>query len=736
MRAIASASSFNGKIISGGTDAWSRIPIRCMTYDNGKPSGEAPRALLRLYFGDVDGKLCDIEFAHNYILRNKMPCNNIVMQQRAWCKHNYGSACDCGMVGMEDGDAVYDATRFALARLVMMCAQHGGKGEAAFVARVAMAAYLPITRIYDNGGTVATMKEAAALVDIDKTESAFYLPNIRHILLNVELWAAGPVYKTGTVECMVAHLLGKALPIRCHFRNMRKITTKYCLKDKNKFDKLMHSVLRCMLLGLFPDSEAPPSFETIRSMDRLTTPASVPVDDMGKFACKYDYLVFHATKEFLVLLVDGMPPLKKLLQLTYRWDVFVRQVKTSTAAIRKTILAYPNATSGDLTALDTYAKHLNKSHIKNLYNVRKKMPEEMIRDSMKGNFEAVPMTLDDPYMFEPFDIGTAAWRMTKVYGIPDDIAAVVSNAVYYYFATGNEMSSLGDILCAPDMEVDTCRRLSRYIRDVTASRMFSFVSLGEKTKQRQIDALKERYCIMHQVTDEEVIALSEFPFCLSCNTWKAPVPTLKKLDINVAFSYMGVQNIVVSGETMQTSCGACYADSNMFSFPLVGFAVRVNRDVFVICTGCGSVTIMNALNVVDGLHLCPACATKLVEAEETVKRMADVCVVPGCMYQQPKETSQTFTVTDDVDYDGEVHMYGVCATHKTHVTNAIKETRLRSGIQAYVEKKLSDEKRRASSKPAPAHKRGRTASIKTVMSRFRQGKSIIVGANNPRDEDE
>ena len=224
-----------------------------MAYGDGKLSGLAPSSLLGRYFGAIGEGICDVRDVHKRILVDGAHAKEVI-DERAWCAcaddddGDTGGACSCPPLGH---DPVFDVVRYAIGILSRMTAATEGKGPTALVARVGMMAYLPLTRRYDGGERNISMDVAAAEVNVDKAEAGWTLPNVRHILLNSEIWRTASSYKEGSIEAMLAHMFSKAMPIRCHFRRARAAAVCTSAVDAEEFGKLTTQVLRCSLMGLF-----------------------------------------------------------------------------------------------------------------------------------------------------------------------------------------------------------------------------------------------------------------------------------------------------------------------------------------------------------------------------------------------------------------------------------------------------------------------------------------------------
>jgi hypothetical protein len=229
--------------------------------------------------------------------------------------------------------------------------------------------------------------------------------------------------------------------------------------------------------------------------------------------------------------------------------------------------------------------------------------------------------------------------------------------------------------------------------------MFGFHVLPKGTRALQIQALKERYCIvesMETVTEDTVASLAVFPFCLTCKTWKAPVPNPKKLNDHAAHTDLGVQNVAFDGKSGDIFCRACFDDGNMFSFSMLGIIARIGKDAFVLCTGCAAVTYVNPTTTIAGQHLCNACVNELLLAETRADDKSKICVIEDCYYPPPTDFSAPrFPVIDNIDEDGELRTMSLCKHHRKLGMTAMTQTRLRSQISQWVMQEEARRKKRS-----------------------------------------
>jgi hypothetical protein len=733
-----------------------------MTHSGGEQSDMAPSALLRRYFGEFNGRMCDLKFVAMHLEENPGALQaeiDDLDKPAGWCPCGNLMKCECFGNKKIGETLVLDAIRFAILRLETMCKVCVSTCTPSLMTRIAMIAYLPLTRVWDVRSLPLTVEESAELVNMDTCESIYTLPNIRDVVLNVEFWRTDPIYKAKTVQAMLAHVLGKVLPARCHLRNLRYIAMEYCMESDKPFNKFVHQVVRCCLFGIFPGSSAPSNFSYIQNVDRLETPPSGMENDIGEFACRHDFLLFHAFKELLIMFVDGIPPLKKVLDSTYKWYAFTKQVRATNSRFRLRLNSITCPQEMDLVNLNEFAKTLTKQHVKNMHRIRKDTIPEYLASALKLEKHELACTnmAVATEKYESFNVATAQKAMVERFDIDARFAKIVSDGILRFYTTGFPCKQMAKVLGSVDFNFDQLSNIAQYCKVLHASSTFSFARLSNETRKWQIEALRERYCIVREdLTDEELHKLTISPMCMTCGSWKAPMAPLKSVIARKPHDYVGCQNIVINGSTMQKYCSACHDNSVLWYVPILGLAVRNGRDVFILCTLCAAVTTLNPLNVIGRRNLCVSCFDRVRSALKGPLDMRRVCVVDGCQHEPPPQNSQHFNMCDDMDANKEfqsvdglpmltnvapfrdaapVRTFGVCSAHKRFAEHARKQTksraRLNEIVKAVIEKngqmranenkmqmEIDEEDNEWNRRKRSAHQ----ISSKTLMKRFRTGK--------------
>lgn len=718
---------------------WRKAPIRCMTYDHGKPSCLRPTALARRFFGgedgeDIEGNLWDLERVRRYIREYPQEASGCVVKENAWCPCPYGSDCRCVAFGTNE---IVDCVRFALSKLQQMLKRPTlAESMHVLVLRIIMASYLPLTRLYDARETVRDFETAKTLVNADTSESCWSLPNIRDIVINCELWRKFIIYKEGTNDAKTAHWLKKTLPVRCHVRHIRRILAAYCNSKDKTFKNLLVSVLRCSLMGLFPGTEAPARYENMRIVDRLYCTGAANHDDPSEFALRHDYLLFFATKELLVFLVEGNPALRQFLHLTYNWGMFESQVNEVMKAVREALSQTERATEARILDLNLLARTMNKGQEKGAYKIRKAFPEQYLCTLMKDcrmPFDKVPL----PVRYEPFQMALCAERLRRYYGVSERSAQWVKDVVALYHAKGSikgkeAMFYKERLGSSNSLNKNDSLGISRYLRDTMISRTFSFAPLPEATRALQCMALKHRFSILFDADEKELYELTRTAFCLNCHTWKAPIPSMRaSTKTNFKQHCLGNENVVARDGTAlddpraEMLCRACFDDGQLFTFHMLGIVARVEKDTYMLCTSCAAICHLSPLTTIGDHMLCAHCLQNLGEEELNEALQLAVCVYKSCLNPLPTEpTAPRILLFDD---DEQPKIVTICKNHRPAGFEAIRTSRYVSDVSDAIERSHTAYRQRKQAESKRAKSEGQKCvrkqpSLKRLLDKFGRGK--------------
>jgi hypothetical protein len=134
------------------------------------------------------------------------------------------------------------------------------------------------------------------------------------------------------VSSPVVHVLSKALPQRCQYRNLSEILSTYSAAHP-RFDGWLRRVLLCGLGGFYPHCRERPSAELRARLYEgyFATGGAAWV----AWLRAHTFLVFFALKEALCVLVRLEPALHAVLRGVYYWDVFEKTARDAMDVVRQ-----------------------------------------------------------------------------------------------------------------------------------------------------------------------------------------------------------------------------------------------------------------------------------------------------------------------------------------------------------------------------------------------------------------
>ena len=714
--------------------------------------------------------------------------------------------CSCPPAGENPEDIVYDATRYALARLMTICQHYLGTGREAYIARLCMVAYLPLTRLFDahsptklksmhepDGSRVLDIDRCAKLVDIDEVLCFNTMPNMCDMMWANDYWYETKRFQENTLRHAYHHMFCKALPQRCKFRSMLPICVEYGVQH-GQFADFMYAVVRCSLMGLSETASAPCSFESIRRLDAIFAPAEDL--DSGRrceFVCRFSHVMFHAVKEYVCTTVRHISGLSDMLDLTYRWWIFESRIHDTMKQIRMQISDEFNSvvhgapllepamllpseipklgidemanvtTDSEMNDLilqgyigDAYSSRplefwsranksmivktgggqliscgtttdgsihtsfeaamgpvedtacrLNGAQEKNMFQMCREPAHVIIRLALQRRIKPTASLEQRIPRYEPFDMHTAEERMQKYYGISPATAHCVVMGLHEYRATGYVCADFFDTLNSPSLSQEDADALSVYCDDIDISALFHFVPLPDELRQEQLQAIRRKYCIQEDDSDEtELGNLAEVYFCLTCMSTKAFVVESPE-DGLIACGSVGIPHVVYNNSTHQLECRQCTDKSKMFRFSLAGIMARIGKRLHIICSECASICLMDITSYSGNSYICATCVQNAITKRQREFDQTDVCAMEHCKTKLPRDAScHTMLVIDD-SKNNEPHVVGYCYTHRMMATMVHRTTNILSEINSAVVELIKE-------KMAPR----RGAMKKTDVTRF------------------
>ena len=132
----------------------------------------------------------------------------------------------------------------------------------------------------------------------------------------------------------ILHILSKALPQRCQYRNLKEICMEYCKKERGVLDWLKVCI-ECSLGGYYPHCEDIVPFWVRISLYQGCIASTKKT--WIRWIERNGYLLFYIIKEYLVFAVRYEPALYEVVCGTYYWEEFEQTTKKAMRAVRRLI---------------------------------------------------------------------------------------------------------------------------------------------------------------------------------------------------------------------------------------------------------------------------------------------------------------------------------------------------------------------------------------------------------------
>jgi hypothetical protein len=332
------------------------------------------------------------------------------------------------------------------------------------------------------------------------------------------------------------------------------------------------------------------------------------------------------------------------------------------------------------------AFRLNNDLEKNMFHMCHEELQTVVRLCLGDNLQPAHSALERTPRFEPLFLDTAEARMQSEYGISAATAKCVVDSLYEYRATGYVAGELLRTLSSTELSTADARALSLYCEDVDISSLFHFAPLPNSLRDSQLEAIRRKFNISKDNTDEaELQRLSEIYFCLGCMATKAFV--VENTDAgHVACGSIGIPHVVFNADKKEVECRQCTHASRLFRVTMAGMVVRIGRHSHILCTDCGSITLLDPFATCGNEYICGTCKRKRIATKQREFFQLDVCALTGCDQKLPRDTHDLL-VTDDT---GVQRIVAYCKMHKSMAEQMHKMTTVVSEMNTAIIRIIED----------------------------------------------
>ena len=160
-----------------------------------------------------------------------------------------------------------------------------------------------------------------------KAKHAGLLPDMVHLMGSLNLFE-----DARQKPVPLLHLLSKALPQRCQFRNFREIARGYC-STKPLINDLVRSMVFLSIGGYYPHVRGR-IFATTR-MELYQYWYGLTNEELTGWVSQNSLLVFYVIKEFLISMCEYDSALMVVVRTRYNWDHYVRTTMETMTMVRR-----------------------------------------------------------------------------------------------------------------------------------------------------------------------------------------------------------------------------------------------------------------------------------------------------------------------------------------------------------------------------------------------------------------
>jgi len=219
-------------------------------------------------------------------------------------------------------------------------------------------------------------------------------------------------------EVPIVHVMSKALPQRCQFRNLKEICTKYC--DVHPyFVQWMSKVVLCSLGGYYEHSVAVCDAIRIQLVHGFLHTST---DEWKRWIHSHHYVLFYAIKELISVLVKLDPALHETLRSTYQWNMFCKTSRDGMKIACRVMHENHAHSRGLFTDVNAALAKFNMHSLQFLY----KLPRV---DLIRFLYQTTQLCRQRKYWLSPQNMQ----RVTASFACDDELSALIKNVATYRY---------------------------------------------------------------------------------------------------------------------------------------------------------------------------------------------------------------------------------------------------------------------------------------------------------------
>jgi hypothetical protein len=412
----------------------------------------------------------------------------------------------------------------------------------------------------------------------------------------------------------VVHLLYKALPQRCQFRNFSNVTIDYLQKHPGCVEWMRSIFVWSVYGSCYPWA--------VRCSSARTVPSESI--DWNAFFKDNVRLFFFVVKEFFVFLVLQQPGLTIALDSVHSWKLYEAEIVRTMNNVR------------DIVHSARYSREKTPPWRDVAVVINKFIPRQLkcIKPVTDNHFERILCSVWDKYSIDEVQ------SVTKTIPFPSTLKGWKQLQNQYY----KEVVALPEWWCLMQTYskhvCETLDNFDEHARHVVLRCLICFrtcqaiqwTPLPKSQVQKQIVAVRKRFDMGTGSSVKEIQRISRFFFCISCENFRGFTSSRNN---HTQHAY-GHRALSYNFSTGQVYCSAsasrkkrrifkCH-DTPCVSLSLLGRATRVFGTTWVLCTCCGVVCQLGVKPGYTGDIMCGTCsASNETRSESTVCSFCGRC---------------------------------------------------------------------------------------------------------------
>jgi len=377
----------------------------------------------------------------------------------------------------------------------------------------------------------------------------------------------------------VVHVLYKALPQRCQFRNFSNIALEY-MREVDGCMEWMVGILAWTLTGTMYQWWAGADGLRIRRAAPLMTV------DWERFFVENIRLFFFVVKEFFVYLVSQQPGLAHALEGVHRWREYAAEIKKTMNQVRQIAQACTASPWKEIAAV-----------------INKFIPRQLkcIKPVPRADFGGVWLSVWSKFDYDEMRTAGAAvvrdmYTIEMVGIVHERLYKKVVNTREWWVLVGGSTKSACDVVATfpPRIRSDILKVL--VAKKIQSE--FIITPLAESHYRLQVNAVRVRNRLGTAAADGELNRRCEYYFCPACETFKGFAPTNKELAVGVsrsaaAYGHSGISYDFSTGRVFCSSTSSrkkrriLHCETTpCVRVPLLGRMASVFGTTWVLCTRC------------------------------------------------------------------------------------------------------------------------------------------------------